>query len=591
MHTSTLSGIKKSAFILTLLAMLFLDVSLLFATHFRYGHLTWVQRPDIAPNTAEFILVNAFRRNGYSGTAGDGFPAVGDVITEFIGGTRLLFGDGTSTPVLQYKVISIDPVNNWLLARALDPNDPTRESIIHTYSAPLAPGGTPWVAQISSCCRIGFPLQNCVFCGYRVQTEVRFDMTNSSPVSSLTPIVNAPINQVFSFLIPAIDNDGDSLSWRFATSTESAITDPIGPAGGADATHAPTIDPVTGLFTWNTTGGTSIGNLFTTQVIIEEFRGGVQIGRVAVDFLLEIVTSAGNPPVCQITPPGPFVINENQALSFTVTGTDPDAGDVITLNTGGLPPGATMTPPLPLSGPNTGVSSTFNWTPAPGQAGSYVVFFTVTDNSGQQSQCSVNITVNPPAPTDTDPPTCALAAINPGPPINIDVAIQDVGSGLASINVLHASNATVTIPSFTPGTNDPVIVNAAKIDNSQGASVALEAFDMEGNRVTCDPVTTRLSANIPTGFALKQNYPNPFNPTTTIHFDIAGKGAQHVSLRVFDLNGQEVKTLVNDMLEPGQYAVEWDGTNNHGETVAGGVYIYRMVVGDFVATRKMILLK
>jgi hypothetical protein len=73
------------------------------ATHFRYGHLTWVQRNDLAPNTAEFVLTNAFRRSGYAGTAPDGRPAVGDIIVENVGITRLFFGDGVQTAVLRYR--------------------------------------------------------------------------------------------------------------------------------------------------------------------------------------------------------------------------------------------------------------------------------------------------------------------------------------------------------------------------------------------------------------------------------------------------------------------------------------------------------
>jgi flagellar hook assembly protein FlgD len=68
-------------------------------------------------------------------------------------------------------------------------------------------------------------------------------------------------------------------------------------------------------------------------------------------------------------------------------------------------------------------------------------------------------------------------------------------------------------------------------------------------------------------------------------------GAVNVSLRIYDVTGREVKALVNEAMQPGKYSVEWDATNNRGNTVAGGIYIYRMVAGDFVATRKMVLLK
>jgi hypothetical protein len=91
--------------------------------------------------------------------------------------------------------------------------------------------------------------------------------------------------------------------------------------------------------------------------------------------------------------------------------------------------------------------------------------------------------------------------------------------------------------------------------------------------------------------SLTQNYPNPFNPSTRITFLVPDGGVQRVSLIVYDVNGGRVKTLVDDMRGGGRYTVEWDGRNSAGETVASGVYFYRLVEGDFTATRKMLLIK
>ena len=104
---------------------------------------------------------------------------------------------------------------------------------------------------------------------------------------------------------------------------------------------------------------------------------------------------------------------------------------------------------------------------------------------------------------------------------------------------------------------------------------------------------TTVQKNVLEFFALNQNYPNPFNPTTTIHFNVAASnaGATHVSLKIYDISGREVKTLITGVMEPGHYSVQWDSTNDRGEVVSGGVYIYRMVADDFIATQKMILLK
>jgi hypothetical protein len=97
------------------------------------------------------------------------------------------------------------------------------------------------------------------------------------------------------------------------------------------------------------------------------------------------------------------------------------------------------------------------------------------------------------------------------------------------------------------------------------------------------------SANLPTEFALSQNVPNPFNPSTQIQFALP-KDAQ-VNLSVYNVLGQHVKTLVNDMMRAGMQNVTWDGTDNTGSVVASGVYFYKLSAGDFSDTKKMLLLK
>jgi hypothetical protein len=89
---------------------------------------------------------------------------------------------------------------------------------------------------------------------------------------------------------------------------------------------------------------------------------------------------------------------------------------------------------------------------------------------------------------------------------------------------------------------------------------------------------------IPSNYALKQNYPNPFNPTTTIRFSLPKSGV--VSLKVYNILGKEVATLVNGNLNPGTYNINWDANG-----YASGVYFYRLQTGNFVETKKMILLK
>ncbi len=107
-----------------------------------------------------------------------------------------------------------------------------------------------------------------------------------------------------------------------------------------------------------------------------------------------------------------------------------------------------------------------------------------------------------------------------------------------------------------------------------------------GRGTTSVPLITH--NEVPEQFVLEQNYPNPFNPSTTIRFGIPGSIAQNeiATLRVFDIVGREVATLVNQRLSPGTYSVQFET-----DGLASGIYFYRLAAGQFVQTRKMMLTK
>ena len=88
---------------------------------------------------------------------------------------------------------------------------------------------------------------------------------------------------------------------------------------------------------------------------------------------------------------------------------------------------------------------------------------------------------------------------------------------------------------------------------------------------------------------LEQNHPNPFNPSTTIHFGL--KRPSDVNLRIFDVAGRLIRVLADGQFGPGEYTRIWNGRSDSGSQVASGVYFYRMDAGEFVQTKKMVLLK
>ena len=94
---------------------------------------------------------------------------------------------------------------------------------------------------------------------------------------------------------------------------------------------------------------------------------------------------------------------------------------------------------------------------------------------------------------------------------------------------------------------------------------------------------------LPSEYALFQNYPNPFNPSTQITFDVPT--SEFVMLRVYNLLGQDVQTLINKSMAPGRYTVEWNGNDMLNNDVASGVYFYELRGESFISRKKMLLIR
>jgi hypothetical protein len=384
------------------------------ASHFRYGSISW--RP-LGGNTAEFVVQSAWRRDAVPSqdecvnpgtgaviacTGPGGLAGVGDVIREDIGDTEFFPGDGAVISVggqhLYYLVTSINPAQNWLFGEALDPMSlPAVDTTIeYTYASP-----GPWTARIDSCCRISASAApnahiNNPDRNYRVETIVNLaNVGNRPPVSTILPIVTCPQNGLCQFQVPASDPDSDPIRYRLATAAEAASGGAYNQPGPPNAPNAASIS-TSGLYTWNTTGATlgasGFNTLYSTQVIIEDLTGSTAKSKIAVDFFIQLVPVVNNPPtfnvpVCGTTQP----VTSGQNISFSVSASDVDAGDVVTLNVAGLPQGATMTPMLPTNG--NPVSSSFSWTPILVQGGNVTMVFSATDQQNQQALCSVTIAV------------------------------------------------------------------------------------------------------------------------------------------------------------------------------------------------------
>ena len=134
----------------------------------------------------------------------------------------------------------------------------------------------------------------------------------------------------------------------------------------------------------------------------------------------------------------------------------------------------------------------------------------------------------------------------------------------------------------------PCVIN--KITNS--ITVTVSHFSLWAVTGKDEPLITHITEQekqYPDDFKLFSNYPNPFNPETTIVYQIPK--SSFVTIKIYNVIGKAVKTLVNTQKNPGRYSVKWDGTNEFGQTVSSGLYIYHLQAGEFSAVKKMLFIK
>ena len=133
-------------------------------------------------------------------------------------------------------------------------------------------------------------------------------------------------------------------------------------------------------------------------------------------------------------------------------------------------------------------------------------------------------------------------------------------------------------------------INVDQGHEGEVVSLPLILIGDNGHRWYVEPFATIEVRKI-TKNELLPNFPNPFNPETTINYRLAGNTDQETKLVIYNAIGQEIRTLVQKFQPAGEYVVHWDGTDNLGQKVSSGIYMYHLTSGDFSQTRRMMLLK
>ena len=351
------------------------------ASHARFGHFTWEPRPDISPTTVDFRLVVAFRRSAFGNpNLGQSFRPAG-----------FSFGDGRSQ-TFNFEVIALNVQEDWIIGRAYEPGgDPG--VIRHTYPSATKSNGDPWVASMSMCCRIG-SLRNSGSSSFTVLTRVDLSEGNSSPVSSLSPIVLCPRGSC-QFSIPVLDKDGDKIQWRLTPLSESRIR--RNPTGL-------TIDSETGFIDWTEGSQNAALGLYAVSVTVEDIDRdtGEPKSSVALDFIINLQDFVNNQPPEFTHPPTPLN-NSNvtaivgQELVIEIQANDSDLNDEVFINNLGIPADATFERTV-QGNPS---SARLLWSPTIDDIGDHLFTFTATDQKAASAlPLSVVVNVTKPAISD-----------------------------------------------------------------------------------------------------------------------------------------------------------------------------------------------
>ena len=145
------------------------------------------------------------------------------------------------------------------------------------------------------------------------------------------------------------------------------------------------------------------------------------------------------------------------------------------------------------------------------------------------------------------------------------------------IDLMIENNATIAYIDWTVYVTDGT--DTLEADN------APFSFIIDGENA----LNTYLEQLIPAQYALHQNYPNPFNPITSLRYDLPENSM--VTITIYDMLGREVRTIMNEVQDAGYKSIIWNATNDYGQTVSAGIYLYQIKTERFVQTKKMILLK
>ena len=167
---------------------------------------------------------------------------------------------------------------------------------------------------------------------------------------------------------------------------------------------------------------------------------------------------------------------------------------------------------------------------------------------------------------------------------NISSTESVFSTNLTSYDIQPGDSQMVQV-AFTP--TEPIIYTSNLFVISNDSEMDTLIVPVSGVGIMLARI--ELDAQLPHILVLYPNYPNPFNPVTTLRYDLPEQ--THVNITVYDMLGRQVKTLINHTQDAGYKSVIWNATNDYGKPVSAGIYLYQIQAGEYMLTKKMVLLK
>ena len=400
---------------------------------------------------------------------------------------------------------------------------------------------------------------------------------NDAPIISAIPddLTNEETEKAI--VVGASDVEGDALTY-----TASSDTSAVGITVSSDTLK---LTPAT-----NYTGSAKITVVVSDNALKD-----------TTSFNFKVININDSPVISTLSD---VTINEDETGTATLSATDID-GDAITYSAVSDTNAVTVS----VS------SATLTLTPNPNWNGVANIKAYASDGTSKDST-TFKLTVTPvqDAPTAFEWVSSALDTVNITQSnladtytlqwgVSTDAADGDSINYLlyAQIGVYPAEEIYDTTSLSIPLTYQEILegvfegspVNGATVRFNVKATDGVDTVDVTGeNRVIYvnryDYLSTE-SEGVPTEFALHENYPNPFNPSTTLRFDLPE--ASNITLTIYNMLGQKIRTYDMQSAAAGYHTLKWNATNDYGDPVGAGVYLYQLQTKDFVKTRKMVLLK